>query len=144
MASQLTEFHYHLTQGGRAGLFDFEEPSFDIKNIYNYYLRKVSTPLPLLRGWIRHALAWGKSYQQLPILLNLFALITDVYSTNAAVLVLLSTHGSHPSYPSGPRASRTMSACMWRPRCSQTSPRDYTTSRRPSEHWDPWINRHII
>ncbi len=41
MASQLTEFHYHLTQGGRSGLFDFEDQSFDVKNIYNYYLRKV-------------------------------------------------------------------------------------------------------
>ena len=42
MASQLTEFHYHLTQGGKANLFNFEEKNFDIKDIYNYYLRKVS------------------------------------------------------------------------------------------------------
>ena len=42
MASQLTEFHYHLTQGGKANLFDFEDKNFDIKNIYQYYLRRVS------------------------------------------------------------------------------------------------------
>ncbi len=42
MATQLTEFHYHFTQGGRANQFDFEEKNFDIKNIYNFYLRKVS------------------------------------------------------------------------------------------------------
>ena len=42
MASQLSEFHYHLSQGGKANLFDFEDKSFDIKDIYNYYLRKVS------------------------------------------------------------------------------------------------------
>ena len=41
MASQLTEFHYHATQGGKANLFNFEEKNFDIKDIYNYYLRKV-------------------------------------------------------------------------------------------------------
>ena len=40
MASQLTEFHYHLTQGGKSGLFDFEDKNFDIKNIYSYYLRR--------------------------------------------------------------------------------------------------------
>ncbi len=44
MATQLTEFHYNLSQGGKAGLFNFEDSSFDVKNIYNYYLRKVSTP----------------------------------------------------------------------------------------------------
>ena len=42
MATQLTEFHYHLSQGGQAGLFDFEDKSFDVKNIYAFYLRKVS------------------------------------------------------------------------------------------------------
>ena len=42
MASQLTEFHYHLTQGNKATQFDFEDKNFDVKNIYNFYLRKVS------------------------------------------------------------------------------------------------------
>ena len=42
MASQLTEFHYHLTQGGKGNLFDFEDKNFDIKDIYQYYLRRVS------------------------------------------------------------------------------------------------------
>ncbi len=42
MASQLSEFHYHLTQGGKFQQFDFEEKSFDIKNIFNHYIRKVS------------------------------------------------------------------------------------------------------
>ena len=43
MATQLTEFHYHLTQGNKANQFDFEDKNFDVKNIYNFYLRKVST-----------------------------------------------------------------------------------------------------
>ena len=42
MASQLTEFHFHLTQGRKANLFDFEDKNFDIKDIYQYYLRRVS------------------------------------------------------------------------------------------------------
>ena len=42
MATQLTEFHYHLTQGSKATQFDFEDKNFDVKNIYNFYLRKVS------------------------------------------------------------------------------------------------------
>ena len=43
MATQLTEFHYHLTQGSKTNQFDFEDKNFDVKNIYNFYLRKVST-----------------------------------------------------------------------------------------------------
>ena len=42
MATQLTEFHYHLTQGSKANQFDFEDKNFDVKDIYNFYLRKVS------------------------------------------------------------------------------------------------------
>ena len=48
MASQLTEFHYHLTQGGKANLFDFEDKNFDIKDIYQYYLRRVSHDLSVI------------------------------------------------------------------------------------------------
>ena len=48
MASQLTEFHYHLTQGRKANLFDFEDKNFDIKDIYQYYLRRVSISIIIL------------------------------------------------------------------------------------------------
>ena len=42
MATQLTEFHYHLSQGGKVNQFDFEDKNFDIKNIYDFYTRKVT------------------------------------------------------------------------------------------------------
>ena len=48
MATQLTEFHYHLTQGRKANLFDFEDKNFDIKDIYQYYLRRVSICIIIL------------------------------------------------------------------------------------------------
>ena len=45
MASQLSDFHYHLSQ--IPAHFDFEQKDFDIKNIYNHYLYKVRLALSL-------------------------------------------------------------------------------------------------
>ncbi len=40
MSSQLSDFHYHLSQ--IPVQFDFEAKNFDIKNIYNHFSWKVS------------------------------------------------------------------------------------------------------
>jgi hypothetical protein len=43
MSAQLTQFHYVASQTPQH--FNFEEPSFDVSQIYNFYARKVTLSL---------------------------------------------------------------------------------------------------